>query len=200
MKARWLLVVTLAGLAGQARADEPPEVPVTQVVLKEVPDVAKTGKLAVYSGQADDKGVAFYIDGLSINTPVGIVVRAGDPAAPMRLSVKNDLSRDWDRHVAAENGIASTKFRTEGPAMALVQGPTGEQKPYKILIWVGPEIRFDKLLPPPFMAQAAYDKKHPEGSSKPGGGTTGALIAVIVVVALIAVGFVVVRRKKGAAR
>ena len=84
--------------------------------------------------------------------------------------------------------------------MALVQGPTGEQKPYKILIWVGPEIRFDKLLPPPFMAQADYEKKHPEGAGKSGGGTTGIVIAVVAVVGLIVVVIFFVRRKKGAAR
>ena len=203
MQARWLSVLLVAAIAGPARADEPPPVPVTQVVLKEAPDVVKTGKFAVYTGEADDKGVAFYIDGLGINTPVAIVVTSVEPDSPMRLSVKNDLSRDWDLKVAPEGGVATTKFRTEGPAMALVQAPTADKKPYKIAIWVGPEIRFDKLLPPPFMRQADYDKKHPDGPAKAGGassGNTGAVIAVVAAVALIVVVIVVVRRKKGAGR
>jgi hypothetical protein len=201
-----LIALAVGAVSPPAHADELPPVPVTQVELKEHPELAKNGKLAIYRGEADDKGVAFYIEGLGINNPVGIMLISGDAAAPMRLSVKNDLSQDWDKHVKAEAGVSKLQFATEGPAMALVQSPTGDRKPYQLAIWVGPEVPLHKLMTAPFVAQADYDKKHPGGppggAGASGGGTSsgavvGAIAAVLVLVIVIVI---VARRKKGASR
>jgi hypothetical protein len=191
-------------VAGVARADEPPPVPVTKVELKERPELAKQGKIALYDGEADDKGVAFYIDGLGINTPVIVMLASGDAASPMKLSLKNDLSMDWDRHVKAEAGISTAKFRTEGPATALVQSPTAERKPYHLMIWVGPEVKVHTMMQGPFVSQADYDKQHPGGAASggTGGGGSGATIGIAVAVGIVVLGliFVVARRKKAGAR
>src|SRR5258706_13038578 len=100
-----VVLVALVVSGSLAWADEPPPIPVTKVELVERPELAKAGKVAIYKGEADDKGVAFYIEGLSISTPVGIMVLAGDATAPMKLSVKNDLSMKWDRAVKPEGAI-----------------------------------------------------------------------------------------------
>jgi hypothetical protein len=170
---------------------------VTQVELKENPQLAAVGKIALYSGEADDKGVAFYLEGLGIANPVGIMLISGDSATPMKLFVKNDLSADWDKRVKDEDGVSKIRFSTEGPAMALVTSSTTERKPYKILFWVGPELPLHKLIATPFVSQETYDQKHPGGG---GGGNTGVIVAVIVVIAVIGLGlFAVTRRKKKAA-
>lgn len=193
------MIGAILAVSSLARADEPPPIPVTKVELAERPEIAKTGKIALYKGEADDKGVAFYIDGLGINTPVTIVLTSGEAASPMRLSVKNDLSPDWDRHVKADNGISTARFRTEGPAMALVQSPSADRKPYHVAIWVGPELKLHQLIAPPFVSQAEYDKGHPGGGGGGGGSSTGVIVGVIgTVVILIVVGALVLRRKKGA--
>jgi hypothetical protein len=180
-----------------ARADEPPPIPVTKVELKERPELAKTGKVAIYKGEADDQGVAFYIDGLGINTPVAVMLISGESASPMKLSLKNDLSMDWDKHVKADAGVSSLKFRTEGPATALVQSPTHDKKPYSIAIWVGPELKVHTWMKPPFVTQAEYDKDHPGGGGGGSGKTIGIVVGgVIVLVILVAV----MRRKKAGAR
>ena len=200
---RWVLAVAVVISGSLAHADEPPPVPVTKVELVERPELVKSGKVAVYKGEADDKGVAFYIDGLTISTPVAIMVLAGDESAPMKLSVKNDLSMQWDRTVPPEGSITTTKFTTEGPATALVQSPTAERKPYTIVIWVGPEIPMHKLMAAPFVTQAQYETKHGAaggGGSGGSGSTTTVIVAVSVVVALLLIVVVAIRRKKGPAR
>lgn len=191
---RVFVVLVLA--VGSARADEPPPVPVTKVELAEHPEIAKTGKIAIYRGEADDKGVAFFVEGLGIATPAGVMLASGDAASPMRLSVKNDLSFDWDKHPKADNGVTQYRFRTEGAAMFLVQSPTAERKPYQILFWVGPEIPLHKLMASPFLSQADYDRKHPGGPGG-GGGNTGVIVAAAVGGALVVLILVaVVRRRK----
>jgi hypothetical protein len=183
-----------------ARAEEPPPVPVTKVELKEDPAIVPVGKVALYSGEADDKGVAFYIEGLGIANPVGIMLLSGDPAAPMKLFVKNDLSGDWDKRPKDEGGITKIRFSTEGPAMALVTSSTPERKPYRLLIWVGPEVPFHKLMAPPFVSQEEYEKRGgaPGGAGGGGGGSnTGAIVgACIAGVLLLLVIVVVAKRKK----
>src|SRR5882724_9216256 len=193
---RLVVVVAVVISASLARADEPPPVPVTKVELVERPELAKSGKIAIYKGEADDKGVAFYIDGLTISTPVGIMVLAGDESAPMKLSVKNDLSMAWDRTVKPEGSITTTKFTTEGPATALVQSPTADRKPYTIVIWVGPEIPMHKLMAAPFVTQAQYESKHGPGGASGGGSssTTTIVIVVSVVVVLLLLAVVAMRR------
>ena len=189
---RVFVVLVLA--VGSARADEPPPVPVTKVELAEHPEIAKTGKLAIYRGEADDKGVAFFVEGLGIATPAGVMLASGDAASPMRLSVKNDLSFDWDKHPKADNGITKYQFRTEGAAMFLVQSPTAERKPYQIMFWVGPEIPIHKLMASPFVSQGDYDRKHPGGPGG-GGGSTGIIVVAIVGGAVLALILIAVLRR-----
>lgn len=184
----------LLAMAASARAEESPEIPVTKVVLQERPEIAKNGKVALYRGEADQKGVAFFIDGLGIATPVGVMLLSGDHAATMNLLVKNDMSKEWDRRVKPEGSISKTQFTTEGPAMVLVTSPTAEAKPYQLAIWVGPEVPLNKLLPSPFSGKAGA------AAARTGKGYAGALAGVAVVVGLIVILVVAVRRKanKGA--
>lgn len=193
--------VVLLMLGRPVLADEPPPVPVTTVVFAERPEIAKTGKVAMYKGVADDKGVAFYVEGLGINTPVAVMLVSGEAASPMRLALKNDLSLEWDRYVKAENGVAKTTFRTEGPATVLVQAPGVEKKPYQLLIWVGPEIKLHKLMKGPFIAKAEYERLHPggPGTSSAGGGSGGRTIGVVIAAVVVVLLLVwISRRKKGA--
>jgi len=187
------LLAASAGLIAQglAIAEEPEEQPppVTEVELRELPNVAKVGRVATYRGEADRKGVAFYIPGLGIGNPVTVMLVSGDKAAPMRLALKNDLSADWDRKVDPdEAGVSQTRFRTEGPAMALVTSP-GDLKPYQLMIWVGPEIKIHRFIKNPFHGSVA-------GGS---GGKIAAIMAGVLALLLIVI-VVVVRKKRRAAQ
>jgi len=190
MRSAFLVVLAVGfvcSVARDARAEEEQPPPVTKVELREQPDIAKVGKVAIYRGEADGKGVAFYLDGIGIGVPVGLMLVSGDSAAPMHLAVKNDLSKDWDRKVAPdESGIAQTRFRTEGPAMVLVTS-SGELKPYQLLIWVGPEVKIHRFLKSPFGG----------GRSGSGGGAVIGLVVAGGVVLLIALVFLVRRSRKG---
>jgi hypothetical protein len=174
------IAVVGAMSAGSAGADDPKDKgpPITGVELKDNPAIAKSGKIAIYKGQADKVGVAFEIPGLGIGTPVAVMLWS-DKEKSLGLHVKNDMSKKWDKEVKTKDGYAEVLFRTEGPAVALVTGTDATQLDnYEIAIWVGKDIPFHKLQKPPFVSQAEYDKKHGAGSS------TGAIIAVSVVIAL----------------
>lgn len=188
-----VFLCVLLATAPPAHAEDPLPIPVTKVVLQERPELAKHGKVALYRGEADDKGVAFFIDGLGIATPVGVMLLSGDHAAPMNLLVKNDMSKEWDRRVKPDGTIAKTQFTTEGPAMLLVTSPSAEAKPYELVIWVGPEVPLHKLLPSPFSGKGG-------GAASSGGSHAGALIGVAVVAGLLVILVVAIRRKakKGA--
>jgi hypothetical protein len=182
-------------ISSVARAEEPPPVPVIKVELKEDPAIVPVGKVALYSGEADDKGVAFYIEGLGILNPVGIMLLSS-PGAPMKLFVKNDLSADWDKKVKDEGGISKIRFTTEGPAMALVSSSTPERKPYRLLIWVGPELPLHKLMAAPFVSQEEYEKRNPGGAGG-GGSNAGVIVAAVIGgVLLLLIVVVVAKRKK----
>jgi hypothetical protein len=180
------LFVSLPSSAG---AEEKPQPPVTKVKLREMPKLAKSGKVAIYRGEADETGVAFYIEGLGIGVPVGVILVSEDPSSGMKLAVKNDLSKDWDRKVEPKDGYAEALFRTEGPAMALVTSPGG-MKPYRLFVWVGPEIKFHKYMAGPFVTNEEYEKSQ-------GGGLMVPLIAGgAVLLGLVLIAVVMVRRSR----
>lgn len=157
MSATLMMMATMFAAPMRAAQNAPPDdapPPVTRVELREQPELAKKGKVAVYRGEADRQGVAFFLDGLGINTPVGVMLVSGDRTAPVKLAVKNDLSGAWDRYVEPDaTGISQTRFRTEGPAMLLVSS-TGDARPYQLLVWVGDEIRFHRAMKVPFVSAA----------------------------------------------
>ncbi len=191
--------------AGPEVAAAPPKgPPLTKVQLRELPSLASKGKGAIYKGKADKEGVAFYVEGIGIATPVAVFLFS-DKGVAMTVRLKNDMSADWDRKVDTDpkTGMAETRFRTEGPAMLLVSSP-GELSNYQLVIWAGPDIKFHKMVKPPFVTQAVYDKTKGAGGGGPGGGGSDKIIAVVVVIALLAViGFIASRqlkkKKKGAA-
>src|SRR5262249_19209159 len=111
-----------------APAAQPGGTPVTRVELRENPAL-KAGKVAAYEREVDEKGVAFYLAGLNILTPVAVALEARDPAQPLTLELKNDLSPKWDRaEKTSAQGALLSRFRTEGPAMALLHS-SGGRKP-----------------------------------------------------------------------
>jgi hypothetical protein len=178
-------IVVLASTA--SRADDEPQVPITHVELQENAAI-KAGKVAAYEGEADEKGVVFLVEGLSILTPVAVALEARDPAEPMTLELKNDLSLKWDRtEKTTSAGAVLTRFRTEGTASARVR-TSGGRKPFRIVFWVGPEVKLHTAVPPPFGGAA---------SAAASGSSAGVWIGVVAgVLALIAVIAVVARRRK----
>jgi hypothetical protein len=188
-----LLALSLSAIpTSQAANDakQPKKPPLTEVKLQEHRKLFEVGKSAFYRGQADEVGVAFYIKGLSINTPVAMVLEASDPNSPMTLQLMNDYSPNWDRTVSTEDqGAVTTRFRTEGPAVALVKSSGGMQ-PYRLAVWVGPEVKVFASAPPPFLTEEEYRKRH-------GGFSRWYLLGGVVLVLAIAT-FIWMRKRKPA--
>lgn len=188
-----LLALGLSALSGaQAAGDAktPKKPPLTEVKLQEHRKLFEVGKSAFYRGTADEVGVAFFIKGLSINTPVAMVLESSNPSSPMTLQLMNDYSQNWDRTVSTEDkGAVTTRFRTEGPAVALVKSAGGMQ-PYRLAIWVGPEVKVFASAPPPFLTEEEYRKRH-------GGVSRWYILAGVVLLLAIAT-FVWMRKRKTA--
>lgn len=181
-----LSVIATSQAANDAK--QPKKPPLTEVKLQEHRKLFEAGRSAFYRGKADEVGVAFYIKGLSINTPVAMVLEASDPNSPMTLQLMNDYSPNWDRTVSTEDhGAVTTRFRTEGPAVALVKSSGGMQ-PYRLAIWVGPEVKVFASAPPPFLTQEEYRKRH-------GGFSRWYLLGGVVLVLAILT-FVWMRKRK----
>jgi hypothetical protein len=177
MRSLWLMVLVMMTIGDVAQAaDKEPVIPMIDVELNAY-DKLPSGKAALYEGEADADGVAFNIKGLSILTPVAVALEARDPAQPMTLELKNDFTLKWDRTVkTTSKGAVLTRFRTEGTAIMRVKSSGGRQA-YRLVIWVGPELKIHKLLPPPF--------------AKGKGASSGGVSIIGVVIAIAAVGLLV---------
>jgi hypothetical protein len=189
-------LLVLTALAGQVhlppvQAMQQDKTPMIGVKLKELPKIFETGKGAFYQGRADEEGIKFYIPALSIMTPAAIVLESSDRDTKMTLQIKNDYSIDWDRTLTTDaSGVITTKFRTEGPAVALIKSDGG-MKPYRIAVWVGPEVKLHKILPSPFVTNEEYERL--QGG---GGWTLYAAIAAALLAAAVAVVIAKRRRSK----
>lgn len=149
--------VVLAALAFAAGAQpapkQAPKIPVIDVKPAARPDLVPQGRVAVYRGTVDGEGLAFVIPNLTIGTPVAVALESSPPQGRLSLQLKNDYSKDWDRTVETDaRGGAFTRFRTEGPAVALLRSD-GPMRPYRLLVWVGPEVKLHKAMPTPFTAR-----------------------------------------------
>lgn len=157
-----------AACAGLALAAPAKPIPTTTVALADNPALFAHGKSAVYRGVADKQGVAFVIPGLTINTAAALVLEAGDGGTPMQLQLKNDFSQGWDRTLTTDGkGIASTRFRTEGPAVALVSSSDGASRPYRLVVWVGNEIKPHTAAAPPFAPPGHHAAEGGRGRTLP---------------------------------
>lgn len=186
-----VLLGTVASVGWAAGKPQKKPVPLLNVQLKEMPKLFKSGKAGFYKGQADEEGIKFFIPGTNIMTPVMIGLESSDPAAKLTLQVKNDYSTDWDRTVVTDStGAVTTRFRTEGPAVAWVRSDGG-RKPYRLVVWVGPEVKVHRLMPPPFVSNEEYERLQ---------GASSAWKYVVPALGLLAfaVMAVVLRRRRGA--
>lgn len=163
-------------------------IPTVTVALAEQRGLFEHGRSAVYRGVADEQGVAFVIPALTINTAAALVLQAGETGAPMRLQLKNDFSEDWDRSLdTGREGALLTRFRTEGPAVALVSSVAGGPQPYRLVVWVGSEIKPHTAAAPPFVSPGQYDGER---------GGWRWLVAAVAVLGLLAAGATWLRRRR----
>lgn len=188
--ARPLATLSLLLGAAVAQAAQPGDallsmgdIPTITVALAEQPAVLEQGRAALYRGLVDQDGIAFVIPELTINTAAAIVLESPDPAAGMTLRLKNALSADWDRTLSSNaDGTIDIRFRTEGPAVALLSSDGG-MRPYRLAVWVGPELEVHAAAPPPFLSMEEYGRL--QGSRWAAPATAIALSVALVLLGLI---------------
>lgn len=165
---RWpggLLVACLILLlpASAAFATAPPA-KAYRLELKHMKGIAH-GTAAVVKGVAEPKAHRFVVDGMTINTPVVVLVR------PVRGSdsVKLQLTKyAWDqplRQGEAQGKTLAFKFRTEGEFQLSVSA--SKPTPYRLLVWAGDKVKPE--LAPVVVKASRYKGKH-AGNGEHGGG------------------------------
>ena len=136
-----LLALLLAAPALPAAAADPPPT-AYRLEPRKVPDLPE-GKAAMVRGQAGEKPHRFFLEHLHMMVPVVVTLR------PLTRDARLDLAigkYPWEppvRQGRAEQGQqVSFRFRTEGEFQVAVSSPD-PGTPYKLLVWVGDEIKPD---------------------------------------------------------
>jgi Spy/CpxP family protein refolding chaperone len=107
----------------------------------EKPEWLRDGRLVVMGGVSDPKGHRVFLEHLSILQPVTAVLWTLDDADDVELALAKD--RFDDIVVAGRSGGQGGvvhQVRTEGDLRFIVRA-AGEPKPYRMLVWVGDEVR-----------------------------------------------------------
>lgn len=146
--------VAAGRLTAQAQASDRSgqERPVTAVELAELPRADVPGRLAVYRGTTGPAGDLLRLEGLDMQTSVGVIVRAEDAARRVAVALHKDGHREALRR--AETGTAGTatlEFRTYGEVVIELSAAAPAR--YTLLIWAGPPTEID--VPSPFVAPEA---------------------------------------------
>jgi len=148
------------------------------------------GKAAVVKGNAGPEPHRFFVDGVTMNQPVVVLlrpVRSGDSVG-IRLT-----KYAWDqplRDGVADGEPIALKFRTEGEFQIAVSTKQADT-PYRLLVWVGDEAEPD-LRP---VVVKASEFGLPEKDD--GGGTPPVLwvIAGLLAVGIVLLAVLVLRRR-----
>ena len=125
----------------------------------------------------------FFVQGLSIFSPVYVGVTADDPASPVNVALYKET---WERpHLqgdTASSGHWDAKFKTSGDMGLKMTSDRGQAK-YALLVWVGKEV--DAPLPSPFTRSRGPATASPSHTDV----NTSYIIIALLAGALIAVVF-----------
>lgn len=176
-----LLVFGIASVAAQGK--------IYRLEPRKVSDIP-TGKAVMINGEAGPQPHRFFLDQLTINTPVMVTLRPVRRGDDIRLKISKLAWGDVRREGSTKDGQVSFKFRTEGEFQISVDA-SNTGKPYKLLVWVGDEVKPE--LRPVVVPKSEYRE---EGASWfSGGGIALWLIAAALLGIFVLLLFIVLRRK-----
>jgi hypothetical protein len=159
-RSRWLPVtavliasaVALAPAAARAQAGDA-QVPVYRLDLRKVNDIPQ-GKAALVNGSASPTPQRFFVENLHMLMPVAVTLRAVNPADVVKLRV---VKGKWEAPLregsTAGGQQVHFRFRTQGEFQLQVDS-TAQAAPYKLMVWVGPDI--EPRLPAVFVPRSEF--------------------------------------------
>ncbi len=136
--ARCLLAGALLAPALSLAADRPPQA--YRLEPKAVPDLP-AGRASMVRGTASATPQRFYVEHMHMMVPVVVTLRPLDRSARLDLAVGKYPWEPPLRQGTVRDGEAvSFSFRTQGEFQVAVSSPQ-EGTPYKLLVWVGEEVK-----------------------------------------------------------
>ena len=157
---------------------------------RKVSDIPQ-GKAVLIDGETGAASHRFLIDQLTVYTPIVVTLRPVRKGDDVRLKIGKTSWEEALRSGNTKDGQVSFKFRTEGEMLISVDGAS-PKLPYKLLVWVGDEVKVD---PPP----AVLPKSQLKSVDAPGGGLPGGPVMWVIAAALAGIFIlmlVMVMRKK----
>jgi hypothetical protein len=118
------------------------------------------GRVAALKAVATPRPDKFFIENAFVLQPVVVSLFSENPADVVKIRLGKDR---WDEALVegatGPDGKAILKLRTQGEVRISVSADEGH-KPYKLLVWVGDEV---KVVPEPaVMSMTEYRKANPE--------------------------------------
>jgi hypothetical protein len=211
------MALALISASAQPAPSRPQSNPPTVIQLAESAKF-KDMRVAVYEGEVATTPHLFTLDGLTVLTPVSVIL-ASQPGSGLKLKLSKVAEEPLREGEVKSDGIVSYTFKTEGGFIAKVSGP-GKQTPYRLAVMVGREAK-PKLFPPT-MSYEDFEKHETKfpigerikalGSAKPAAALPSAsppaavpppagqpfvlwaILAVLLVIAAF-LGFIALRKK-----
>lgn len=165
-------------------ADSPP-VRTYKLELKKM-DGVDQGKTAVVKGEAGKTPHRFLVDGVNMNTPMVVLVRAVRENDEVSLRLTKYAWNQPLREGTARGEPLAFKFRTEGEFQIAVSAD--KPTPYRLLVWAGEEVK-------PELRPVVIKASEFESASSSSVSPVMWVIAVALVAIAILLGVLVSRRK-----
>jgi hypothetical protein len=167
-----IMCVLLLGFVGAAAAQGT----VYKLEPRKVVDIPQ-GKAVMVNGKAGPAPHRFLLDNVNILMPVVVTLRPERRGDDINLRI---TKLAWDqplREGSTKSGQVSFKFRTESEFQISVDA-TKPDLPYKLLVWVGDELKAEA---PPVVVPKSQFK------DDSGGGLPGGVVAWVIAAALIGI-------------
>lgn len=185
-----VVLVAIGYLDNPVLAQEP-QPNVFRLQLSEM-DGIEHGKAAVVKGDAGTKAQRFLVEGVTMETPVTVLLRGLLPEDKIDLSLTKYAWNQPLKTGTAHGEPLAMKFRTEGEFQLSVTADE-DGLPYRLLVWVG-----DPVVPamtPVVVRADEYDGSNAVAATEEGGGLVLWVIAALLGAAVLLLAVLVLRRK-----
>lgn len=185
--ARWGLPLALL-VPAVVLAQEPPA-QVYRLEPKPMEGI-EHGKAVVVKGEVGPQPHRFFVDGLNMNMPVVVLLRAVHADGPVDIKLTKYAWNQPLRDGEAAGEPIQFEFRTEGEFQIAVSSQTADA-PYRLLVWVGEEVEPELR---PVVVKASEFEETADGRDR----RSWALwvVAAVLVAGTALLGMLVIRRTK----
>lgn len=186
-----VLVLAAIGYWDRPVLAQEPQPNVFRLQLSEMEGI-EHGKAAVVKGDAGTKAQRFLVEGVTMETPVTVLLRGLVPEDEIDLSLTKYA---WDQPLktgTAQGEPLAMKFRTEGEFQLSVTADE-DGLPYRLLVWVGDPV--EPAMAPVVVHADEYDGGPVEAATGEGGGLVLWVIAALLGAAVLLLAVLVLRRR-----